>query len=333
MTSDVASIVTCRVADIEVAARLRALDDTAIAGIMDSISQVGLQTPIQVRRDGDRLILVAGAHRLEAHKRLGRDTIAAQIVACTSDEARLREITENLHRAELTLLERDEHIAEWIRLKQETAVADDKLARRETVSKGGRGKTGGLRAAARELGVDKSTAQRAVAVASLSDEAKLAARSSGIDNSRAALLAAAKEHTPDAQVAKINEFAEAKAKRAAKHSRRSPGVQDEVGDLAECATDVEPNAEGHEDAAEQQADDTSVKATSEETEGQRAAAFSLLACLVRSLSPHQMEMLRELFGIVTQDEAVAQEIRVAMTTVAAAAAEDMESILAEMGHG
>lgn len=32
------------------------------------------------------------------------------------DEARMWEIAENLHRADLTVLERDEHIAEWVRL-------------------------------------------------------------------------------------------------------------------------------------------------------------------------------------------------------------------------
>jgi ParB-like chromosome segregation protein Spo0J len=37
--------------------------------------EVGQQVPIQVRRDGDRFVLVEGLHRLEACKALGEETI------------------------------------------------------------------------------------------------------------------------------------------------------------------------------------------------------------------------------------------------------------------
>jgi uncharacterized ParB-like nuclease family protein len=37
--------------------------------------EVGQQTPILVRRDGDRFVLVHGLHRLEACKALGEETI------------------------------------------------------------------------------------------------------------------------------------------------------------------------------------------------------------------------------------------------------------------
>jgi len=43
-------------------------------------------------------------------------------------------------------------------------------------TKGGRGKSEGVRKAARDLGIDKDDAHRAVKVASLSDEAKEVAR-------------------------------------------------------------------------------------------------------------------------------------------------------------
>jgi hypothetical protein len=47
-----------------------------------------------------------------------------------------------------------------------------KLAQSAPVfAKGGRGKTGGIRAAARELGVDRDDARRALKVASLTEEA------------------------------------------------------------------------------------------------------------------------------------------------------------------
>jgi hypothetical protein len=50
------------------------------------------------------------------------------------------DIAENLHRADLTVLERSEHVAEWVRLCDKR----NKPSQVETVSiKGGRGKEGG----------------------------------------------------------------------------------------------------------------------------------------------------------------------------------------------
>lgn len=80
----------------------------------------------------------------------------------------LDKIAENLHRAELTVLERAEHIAEWIRLTG----AKEKPGQLVQVSSGGRGKEGGLSAAARSLPIAGNTddakrknAQRAVKIA------------------------------------------------------------------------------------------------------------------------------------------------------------------------
>jgi ParB family chromosome partitioning protein len=95
------------------------------------------------------------------------------------------EIAENLHRAELTALERDEHVAEWIGLAE-------KLTQDVSVS-GGRGKEGGIRAASRDLGINREDARRAVHVASLAPDAKEAAREAGLADNRTALLQAAKE--------------------------------------------------------------------------------------------------------------------------------------------
>ena len=41
---------------------------------------VGQQSPILVRRDGDRFVLVEGLHRLEACKKLGESTIFGYLV-------------------------------------------------------------------------------------------------------------------------------------------------------------------------------------------------------------------------------------------------------------
>ncbi|MBI0435428.1 hypothetical protein D9598_16525 [Roseomonas sp. KE0001] len=70
------------------------------------------------------------------------------------------------------VLERSEHVAEWIRLTEEKV----KLAQVAPVSERGRvegrGNEGGIRSAARELGVDRDAARRAAKVAGLSDRAK-----------------------------------------------------------------------------------------------------------------------------------------------------------------
>ena len=84
------------------------------------------------------------------------------------DEAKL------LARAELTALERDEHVAEWIRLADSvSAQVAPKLSDR---GRNGEGRPeSGVRKASRDLGIDRDDARRATKVAALSAEAKRAA--------------------------------------------------------------------------------------------------------------------------------------------------------------
>jgi ParB family chromosome partitioning protein len=96
------------IASIKVNNRLRPLNAEKVAELAESIAQVGLLQPIGVRPDGT---LVYGYHRLEACKRLGWTEIPAVVVDGDDLRAELAEITENLVRNELTLLERAEHLA------------------------------------------------------------------------------------------------------------------------------------------------------------------------------------------------------------------------------
>ena len=74
--------------------------------------------------------------------------------------------------------ERAEHIAEWVRL---TEGRTNKPAQVAPVSpKGGRGHEGGINAAVRDLGIERTQAQRAVKIANITPEAKDAAREVGI---------------------------------------------------------------------------------------------------------------------------------------------------------
>ena len=70
----------------------------------------------------------------------------------------------------------------------------------DAVSVGGRGKKGGIREAARQLGLSEADVRRAIKVASLSPEAVQAAYRLGLADNRAALLRAADETTPEDQV-------------------------------------------------------------------------------------------------------------------------------------
>jgi ParB family chromosome partitioning protein len=103
--------------EIRVGKRLRALHELTVDQLVESIQKLGLQVPVSVvagrekDADGVSFELVAGHHRLQACRRLGWHEIEAQIVHLNDDQRELWEIDENLCRAELSELERAEHLA------------------------------------------------------------------------------------------------------------------------------------------------------------------------------------------------------------------------------
>ena len=60
--------------------RAKTLDQDRVAEIAESILEVGLTAPIQVRADGPLFVLIEGLHRLEAMKALGETIIDAYLV-------------------------------------------------------------------------------------------------------------------------------------------------------------------------------------------------------------------------------------------------------------
>lgn len=56
-------------------ARRKTVDDAKVAELAESMLEEGQKTPIMVRDDGKRLILVEGLQRIEAAKTLGEETI------------------------------------------------------------------------------------------------------------------------------------------------------------------------------------------------------------------------------------------------------------------
>ena len=72
---------TLAIADIYVPMKRRtALDPAKVQVIAESVLQVGQQTPILVRQDGQRFVLIEGLHRLEACRQLGEKTILGYLV-------------------------------------------------------------------------------------------------------------------------------------------------------------------------------------------------------------------------------------------------------------
>lgn len=60
--------------------RRKTLNRESVESLALSIIEQGLRSPILVRRDEDRYVLVEGLHRLEACRELGEDTILASVV-------------------------------------------------------------------------------------------------------------------------------------------------------------------------------------------------------------------------------------------------------------
>ena len=212
---------------VRVRDRLRALAPEKVDGLVASLGEVGLRTPIHVRvldrlEEGGRVfegvpILVAGRHRLEAARRLGWEEIDAYVLDGDERDARLWEIAENLHRAELTVQERADHIAEWVRLTGE------KVRQVDAPMGGKQPREAGQRAASRELGVPEAEVRRAVKIAGIEPEAKAAAAADPkLADNQAALLRVASEPSAERQLARIR--AEQEAAEAHKANRQTDRV-------------------------------------------------------------------------------------------------------------
>ncbi len=107
---------------IDVAAnRLRPADPDYVNLYADKLNAREEPPPIDIRpRDDEpgRYWLVAGLHRLCSHALVERPDIASRILMIGEAEARLREIGENLHRAELNALDRALNLAELKRVHE-----------------------------------------------------------------------------------------------------------------------------------------------------------------------------------------------------------------------
>jgi ParB-like chromosome segregation protein Spo0J len=218
---------------IEVSGKRRQLHPEKVKDLKDSIARIGLRTPLTIRSfNSGKKQLITGVHRLHAVKALGWKKVPCVYITGGAKVARLWEISENLHRAELTALEESELIAEWLQLTGEEKGLSAQNGQKQEP---GRPK-GGIAAAARKLpGKGTETAKRkkitgAVKIAGIDPEVKQAAVDAGLADSKTKLAQIAEEKGKEAQLAKVKALAKSSGK-------AGPDTSDEDTDKAD---DTEP---------------------------------------------------------------------------------------------
>ena len=234
---------------IDFPANARPTNATDVVALVSSIRTIGLQVPLTViERDG-RYLLIAGRHRLEALRVIGEERVPVRVADFDDIEARLWSISENLHRTELTALQRSEQIAEFARLVKERQETAQLAHPGETAQLGPpeRYEQRGDRLAARELGVTRQEIQRSQAIAALPADVKARAADLGLDDNQSALLQAAKAPTPQAQVATLERRAERAPERPAESTAKP--LRDLIGisggELARWIKITSPNDRPH----------------------------------------------------------------------------------------
>jgi ParB-like chromosome segregation protein Spo0J len=199
------------IAKIKVVDKHRALDPRKFQALNGSVDTIGLRTPITVRNVGGEIQLVAGVYRYEVAKARKWKTVPCLFIKGGRTIARMWQIAENLHRAELTALEEAEQFAEWVKLKES-------LEPKSEEKKNGPGRPEGvITKAANDLPVPGKTVaakrkaiDRRLKIAGIDPEAKEAARRAGLDDSPTKLEKIAREKTPEARLAKVKELSSRK---------------------------------------------------------------------------------------------------------------------------
>jgi ParB-like chromosome segregation protein Spo0J len=190
---------------VKVIGKHREVDPERVKSLAASMSsKIGLRTPITVRgiKKGfgtTAFALVAGVHRLEAARTLGWEHIDAFIMEGTETNARIWQLMENLYRANLTPLQRAEHVAELVQL-----VRDGDKGGQVAHPGGQQPHDRGISRAAKILGFTREEVRRSQAIAGISEEAKEKAKEKGLDKKQSALLKIAKENGSKAQLAMID---------------------------------------------------------------------------------------------------------------------------------
>lgn len=125
------------VADIDMGERLRPVDPVHVEVLGRAMMREGQATPIVVCRSpgSTKWTLVAGAHRVEAARKFGIESLKAELIGPDKIGRRQREISENLWRKGLDPIDRANFIAELVRLtKLRAGIDPDKEGRSASIN-------------------------------------------------------------------------------------------------------------------------------------------------------------------------------------------------------
>jgi ParB-like chromosome segregation protein Spo0J len=182
----------------------RPINADTVERISEGKRRHGQFSPLTVRVINGVPHLITGFHRLEAAKKLKLKKVPCFVIRGKA-LARLWQISENLHRAELTVLDEAEHTAEWLKLVEKLAPSHDGDAEKR------RGRPEGpKKKAAKELPIPgksdaakQKTLDRRLKIANINAAARQAARDAGFADSQTKLSRIAREPTPKAQRAAV----------------------------------------------------------------------------------------------------------------------------------
>ena len=275
------------VEDIKIRQRLRPLDEGKVQEIMGSIELVGLINPITVDPDYN---LIAGFHRLEAMRKLGKTKIPVIIQDISPQQSELVEIDENLIRQELTVLEQSEHIARREELLEEMGLRAKSGTNLTNLKTGeelpllpaeGTGVTvtpvKTTKELAQEIGLSENSFQKRKQIANnITSEVKEALRETAIADSTTQLLEVARMQ-PEEQ----KEFVEALQTGEVENVKEFKAVKAPITPIVEVLTDepvqtgFKPNVEDFTPAKIDGKLTLIPKSVLEETEGQSSASMQL----------------------------------------------------------
>ena len=171
-----------KLSDVRVSQRLRQLDNSKVAELVESIKLLGLLQPIVVDSDNN---LLAGNHRLEAFKNIGYENIDCKIVNLSEQKNRLVEIDENLIHNDLSIIEKSEHIILKESILEELGI---RATQKNNQYAGVNSDTSTTKALADEIGIGERKYQRIKQIYKINDSARLILKDSVIDDNLDALL-------------------------------------------------------------------------------------------------------------------------------------------------
>ena len=181
------SVVEIPLKRIKVSTRLRATDYGKVDDLCESIEGVNLLHPICVSQHGEWFHLLSGMHRLEAFRKLKRETIPATINDADPLLEELIEVEENLVSSRLSAIDEARFIVRWeeilTALGRRAKVGDNRWVRSGLTNE----------ELARNRGMSKRSYQYTKSIASLHPEVQDLLNETEYANSKMDMVALAKE--------------------------------------------------------------------------------------------------------------------------------------------